>query len=329
MGQCRSRAVKPDPSAILYMYMYTSGRREKVPFHARDGTFSRWLVVGWPAINLFHPPRGLHRRLETPSYPTACPVLIPVKSAVFTTWQNANAEVTGSVSTLALSPAPRKARHANLSSYKTLAFHKDYYREIADLKDARASVPQTVLAPRHTTFADVVADKHSQSIVHPPAARRASGPTQAHVLVPGPEGPCPGFSLIAPRGHSSGVLTAPDEDGFNVVKRKKNRPRAVVGTAKSSTLSAIKARPVEIFVTRLGPDTKSEDVERYLHDNLSHDRTLSCTNLPTKFDSYSSFRVSIESEAVAEILSPSFWPCGVLVRRYHGRRASSTPQPRP
>ncbi|KAI8493153.1 hypothetical protein Bbelb_291570 [Branchiostoma belcheri] len=27
-----------------------------------------------------------------------------------------------------LSPAPRKARHANMSSYKALAFHQDYYR---------------------------------------------------------------------------------------------------------------------------------------------------------------------------------------------------------
>ncbi|XP_019642693.1 PREDICTED: uncharacterized protein LOC109483976 [Branchiostoma belcheri] len=146
-------------------------------------------------------------------------------------------------------------------------------REIAELKDVRASAPQTAPAPRHTTFADVVSENHPQSIVHPPAARRASGPTQVHVLRQGaatkpkslaPMDPAQASrsSPLSPRGHSSGVPTAPDEDGFNMVKRKKNKSRAVVGTAKSSTLSAIKARPVEIFVTRLGPDTKSEDVER-------------------------------------------------------------------
>ena len=112
-----------------------------------------------------------------------------------------------------------------------------------------------------------------------------------------------------------------------MVQRRESKSRAVVGTAKPSTLSAIKARPVEIFVTRLGPDTKPEDVERYLHDNLSHDRTLSCVNLPTKFDTCSSFRVSIDSDAISEILSPSFWPCGVLIRRFHGSRPSSTLQP--
>ncbi|KAI8484064.1 ATP-binding cassette sub- A member 5 [Branchiostoma belcheri] len=143
-------------------------------------------------------------------------------------------------------------------------------REIADLKDVRASAPQTVPAPRHTTFADVVSENHPQSIVHPPTARRASGPTQVHALRQGvatkpkslvPMEPSQASRSSPPssRGHSSGVLTAPDED----------------------------ARPVDIFVTRLGPDTKSEDVERHLHDNLSHVRTLSCMNLPTTFDSRS------------------------------------------
>eukprot|EP00058_Branchiostoma_floridae_P016823 XP_002602311.1 hypothetical protein BRAFLDRAFT_127318 [Branchiostoma floridae] len=77
------------------------------------------------------------------------------------------------------------------------------------------------------------------------------------------------------RGYSSGSRAVPrpqstsagghsdlDSEGFRLVQRKKQRSRAVVGTAVSSSLSAVKSRPAEIFVTRLEPDTLTQDVER-------------------------------------------------------------------
>ncbi|XP_078594335.1 uncharacterized protein LOC144872100 [Branchiostoma floridae x Branchiostoma japonicum] len=131
-------------------------------------------------------------------------------------------------------------------------------------------------------------------------------------------------ALARPQSTSAGGHSDLDSEGFRLVQRKKKRSRAVVGTAVSSSLSAVKSRPAEIFVTRLEPDTLTQDVERYLTDNLSQKCAVSCSKLTTKYDGYSSFRVSVDYNALSEVLSPSFWPCGILVRRFHSRRRSST-----
>ncbi|KAI8494375.1 hypothetical protein Bbelb_276010 [Branchiostoma belcheri] len=116
----------------------------------------------------------------------------------------------------------------------------------------------------------------------------------------------------------------PSPDGFHLVQRKKPRSRAVVGTATSSSLSAAKSRPAEIFVTRLKPDTQLCDLEKFLDDNLSEKCSVSCTKLKTRYDGYSSFCIAVDKNAVPELLSPSFWPCWILVRRFHSRRRPST-----
>lgn len=131
-------------------------------------------------------------------------------------------------------------------------------------------------------------------------------------------------AVARPQSTSAGGHSDLDSEGFRLVQRKKQRSRAVVGTAVSSSLSAVKSRPAEIFVTRLEPDTLTQDVERYLTDNLSQKCAVNCSKLTTKYDGYSSFRVSVDYNAVSEVLSPSFWPCGILVRRFHSRRRSST-----
>eukprot|EP00058_Branchiostoma_floridae_P020772 XP_002606262.1 hypothetical protein BRAFLDRAFT_83986 [Branchiostoma floridae] len=68
-------------------------------------------------------------------------------------------------------------------------------------------------------------------------------------------------ALARPQSTSAGGHSDLDSEGFRLVQRKKKRSRAVVGTAVSSSLSAVKSRPAEIFVTRLEPDTLTQDVE--------------------------------------------------------------------
>ncbi|CAH1250244.1 Hypp8827 [Branchiostoma lanceolatum] len=224
-------------------------------------------------------------------------------------------------------------RACSIDAVRVQAELSSLRRDIVDLKNDRMSAP-TTQAPSRATFAAVVSDNPTQTTVHASATRKTSAPDHEHgqcqvggpALVPKPKAPAPRHHAT-PRRRRSGDPTAPDADGFSLVQRRKPRSKAVVGTAKSSILLAAKARPAEIFVTRLGPETQPKDIERYLRDNLSQEWTLSCENLPTKYDTYSSFRVAINSDAVPEILSPSFWPCGVLVRRFHGRRPSATPQP--
>ncbi|CAH1264200.1 Hypp2909 [Branchiostoma lanceolatum] len=98
-------------------------------------------------------------------------------------------------------------------------------REIADLKNMRLSASQTVPTPRNATFADVVSDNYPQQTGHPLATKKSQGPVQVHAQ--GQGGNTKPKSL-APVSHSprrrrrSSVTTAPDTDGFSVVKRNKS-----------------------------------------------------------------------------------------------------------
>ncbi|KAI8496757.1 ATP-binding cassette sub- A member 5 [Branchiostoma belcheri] len=133
------------------------------------------------------------------------------------------------------------------------------------------------------------------------------------------------FLRTSRRGSASRGPEETGSDGFRLVQKRKSRPRSVVGTARSSALSAVKVRPSEIFVTRLEPLTQPKDIEQYLNNTLSRKCVVSCVSLQTRYNSYSSFRVAVESDALPDVLAPSCWPNGVLVRRFHGTRPSGPP----
>ncbi|KAI8484051.1 hypothetical protein Bbelb_381690 [Branchiostoma belcheri] len=123
--------------------------------------------------------------------------------------------------------------------------------------------------------------------------------------------PCgvPGCQSCGPRlAHAMVGRLVPDELADllvpPLVPEKKTRVLKAVKTARVFTSTEVK-----VFVSRLGPDTEPTDVEQYLRDNLSQGLTVSSSILPTKFDSYTSFRVSVcsvDTEATVEVLSPSF-----------------------
>ncbi|XP_019616812.1 PREDICTED: uncharacterized protein LOC109464301 [Branchiostoma belcheri] len=190
-------------------------------------------------------------------------------------------------------PPPKKATYAEAAS------------------DPLKSVPQVTRVPSdaepcaldtHDKGSATVPKSLRADVSHKPVQRESSGIS----------------SRTSRRGSASGGPEEPGSDGFRLVQKRKSRPRAVVGTARSSALSAVKVRPSEIFVTRLEPLTQPKDIEQYLNNTLSRKCVVSCVSLQTRYNSYSSFRVAVESDALPDVLAPSCWPSGVLVRRFHG-----------
>ncbi|XP_035664532.1 uncharacterized protein LOC118408028 [Branchiostoma floridae] len=218
--------------------------------------------------------------------------------------------------------------HAELASLR---------REIVDLRSRADPAP----AAKKATYAEAASDpvKSVPQVSRVPShaePRRvevhdgeATVPKSLHVDVrhkPVQKEPIRHSPRSSRRGSESGGPSEPGSDGFRLCQKRKPRPKAVVGTARTTKLSAVGVRPPEVFVTRLEPETQPEDIEQYLNSTLSQKCMISCKRLQTKYDSYASFRVSVESVVLPEVLAPSTWPCGVLVRRYHDTRHSGPPR---
>ncbi|KAG0422987.1 hypothetical protein HPB47_001221 [Ixodes persulcatus] len=91
---------------------------------------------------------------------------------------------------------------------------------------------------------------------------------------------------------SSGKRNQPD-DGWNEVRRRR-KAEIRGGASKSTTLRTVPRGPARkaLFVTRMNPDTTTEDIEQFVADVVKDD-TLVCTRLKSKFSTYSSFHVAL------------------------------------
>lgn len=88
-------------------------------------------------------------------------------------------------------------------------------------------------------------------------------------------------------------------------------------------------KPVNAFVSRLNPNTNSDDVSECVAEIIQEAlgfvipmTSINSEKLKTRYDSYSSFSVKVTAEESAKsqiiklLMSGESWPEGVLVRKY-------------
>jgi hypothetical protein len=93
----------------------------------------------------------------------------------------------------------------------------------------------------------------------------------------------------------------------------------IVGSHKSvsSKLSSVPVRRhTDIFVSRLEPCVTTTMLKSELFNSYSD---VTINKLVTKHPSYSSFHVRLPAKKLDDVLEPSFWPDGVMVKRFWGR----------
>ena len=106
---------------------------------------------------------------------------------------------------------------------------------------------------------------------------------------------------------------------------KKSRT-IITGKSANTKLKSVQVnKSVEIFVSRLSPDTECNDLTDNVKNigsvNDVHIVDNNCVKLPSKFDSYSSIHVTVQVEpsvlhdAISVLLSGDGWPAGSIVRR--------------
>jgi hypothetical protein len=117
------------------------------------------------------------------------------------------------------------------------------------------------------------------------------------------------------------------KDGFTTfVKKTRNKPGnirnlpnsgihksrlAMVGVRNSTSLPVITQKPkLKLhFISRLGPDVLASDITDFLHVHLRV-TYLSCTKSNIKFNSYSSFLVSVTEDCFPRVNDGAAWSNG-------------------
>jgi len=97
-----------------------------------------------------------------------------------------------------------------------------------------------------------------------------------------------------------------------------NRRKTIIGKQTGSSIKTVSPKIVRYFhVTRLEPQTKSEQLVNYLKDR--HVNVVEVEKLKAKYDSYASFKVRVTCDEVSQfdpLYGDDFWPDQALVRRF-------------
>jgi len=115
---------------------------------------------------------------------------------------------------------------------------------------------------------------------------------------------------------------------------RSTRKKIVVGSKVSERVKPVVTRRcVNIFLSRLHPETTVSEIEYITNEAVQcisdcdlSQVNINCTNLPGKYDFYTSFHVAITvnadlfAKATETLMCADSWPQGILVRRYFLKR---------
>ena len=121
-----------------------------------------------------------------------------------------------------------------------------------------------------------------------------------------------------------------DEDGFILVKNKKQKRNAVgskrnvVGSRTSNTGSLKSAaRTADLYIGNCDVEVSVDSLIEYIYD-VTEIRVKKCEELITKYDDYKSFKVSLLLNDRVRLLSSDIWPEGIVCRKYFNPKNQST-----
>ncbi|CAL8069011.1 unnamed protein product [Orchesella dallaii] len=128
--------------------------------------------------------------------------------------------------------------------------------------------------------------------------------------------------------------TPAESSGWKTVSRKKQRiQRHVLGCNETATVKSSGVKVMRLFVSRCHPNTTPEMLTHDLTETSNLD-ILAIEKLKTRFDTYASFKITINKNEVEtkDILNQGNWPKGIFVRpyltnRWNAKRNGNTMEP--
>ena len=110
------------------------------------------------------------------------------------------------------------------------------------------------------------------------------------------------------------------DTGFQLVdlrrRKRKKRPDVVIGRKLESRLGTCdRANKCSVFVSRLSPNAKISDINDFCKTMLGED--CSVEKLPTRYQTYSSFKITCSRMMKNKIFNPDNWEAGIIIRPFY------------
>ena len=104
-------------------------------------------------------------------------------------------------------------------------------------------------------------------------------------------------------------------------QKKKATPGTLVGTSLETNLTtADRKRSCKLFATRFSPNVNilnvKSELERKLKTTTGKDHVINVERVQSKFDSYSSFKITCLCTDISALYNPSIWPKDCFVKRW-------------
>lgn len=186
--------------------------------------------------------------------------------------------------------------------------------------DSKVGHQQVVANSVKKSYSSVVSDtaRIGNSVSAIPAIPAVSIPlSQQQVHMSGKE-------VISPTvrcDEGTSTMSNTDPEGFQIVTKKKFKKREPkVGTCTNTKLEMApeRIRSKALFVSRFSSNVNKNNIEESLLNQLKL-RSLSVTKLKTKFQSYSSFHISVDERDFDLINNTDVWPAGCLIAPFFGK----------
>ena len=191
----------------------------------------------------------------------------------------------------------------------------------SDMLQALQETVKNNAKQQDTTYAETVKKVPTAPATSTPPTRRSSSvDPEAPPIIEHPNDSAP--------DPTTGYDNVWDEN-FRRPKRRRRQMKsgknAASNTSATSNIAGVRKEKIaNVFITRLTPTCQSDDVKRFISDNLGLDATV------TKIDNrnaalFSSFHISCKCDDPRVFFDEKLWPENVFYRRWHFKRAPRPP----
>ena len=113
-----------------------------------------------------------------------------------------------------------------------------------------------------------------------------------------------------------------DGDGFQLVQSKKKKKNIIGSKKESNSVLKSAVKSADIFIGNCDTDVTAETLSKYIRDELQVN-VLKCESLVTRYDNYSSFKVTLRVNDRVKLLNSDVWPEGIICRKFYSRRTKT------
>ena len=110
-----------------------------------------------------------------------------------------------------------------------------------------------------------------------------------------------------------------DKDGFILLNREKQNKNVVGSRVSSCGLLRSASRTADLYIGNCDIDVTPESLTQYIYD-VKKVKVQKCEQLETKYDNYTSFKITLFVNDRMNLLSADVWPNGIVCRKFYKPR---------